>query len=677
MTSPAPSELASTTADPRPGRRPRLSGRQQAALGIGLPLLVGLVHVGLVAPHYHVGSFDDDASYILAAKALLAGHGLTGHLTSGEVVVGLYPPGYSALIAPLLWIWPHSSIPLRALSSACFAALFPLMWVWLGRRRIGPGVRSATLLVLALGPPIATYASMVMAEAPFLVVLVLLLLAVDSWMASRRLLAASTVAVIGLAASLVWLKQAGIGLVAGLFLWLLLGRHTKRLARAALLAGGVGLTLVPVVVSRLSAGIPLAGSRYSMELGAFYSGGLANRLHHVLPASLWHLLSTAVPATLVPYLEPLPIRGHWPDLWKILSWHVTILIVIGAVTWARRYRDPIVAMAVIYLFESALWPFVNERRAILVLPVLVAWYVLGAVRLWRWLRRAVEAAAPPRVGAAILATAVVIGPLAAQMPRDYLFSWSQSSSRIGGSPYAALLRQLGTPDQVVETDYRSSVALFTGHSTNWTAFTSTQGLCFLPGILQAISQDRAGFLLLGDLNKPGQIDSPCLASQVKGASWAVPLLHSQRDDAAVYELVGPGTGHPGSVDPSLGRPPTVMTGPTGAVAVITFARPSALTQVSVGRAYLGSGPRPGTVVSVSLQIERPGRGWEQVAYADGPVGGAAHPYLIGALDHPQLATAVRVVIRPAVSSGAADLPGRIGDLATVGPATAGIASSST
>src|ERR1017187_5299970 len=73
------------------------------ALAVGVPLVIGVIHVLLVARHYHVGSFDDDASYILAAKAILAGHGLTSHLASGEVMVGLYPPGYSALLVPLLW----------------------------------------------------------------------------------------------------------------------------------------------------------------------------------------------------------------------------------------------------------------------------------------------------------------------------------------------------------------------------------------------------------------------------------------------------------------------------------------------------------------------------------------------------------------------------------------------
>jgi hypothetical protein len=29
--------------------------------GVGLPLLVGIVHAPLIAPHYFVGSFDDDS----------------------------------------------------------------------------------------------------------------------------------------------------------------------------------------------------------------------------------------------------------------------------------------------------------------------------------------------------------------------------------------------------------------------------------------------------------------------------------------------------------------------------------------------------------------------------------------------------------------------------------------
>ncbi len=672
MTSPAPSELAPSPARPAAGDQ-RTPGWKRPAVGIGLPLLLGLLHVALVAPHYHVGSFDDDASYILTAKALLAGKGLTGHLTSGMVVAGLYAPGYSALIAPLVWLWPHAFLPLRLFSVAAFAAIFPLTWLLLARRRFRFELRVAVLVLLALGPPLATYGSMVMAEAPFLVTLLLLFLALDAWMASGRVLSRWVIAVIGLAAALIWLKEAGLGLIGGLGLYLLFGRHPQRLARTALVGAGVGLTLVPVLVARLVAGIPLAGSRYSLELGAYYRGGLLTRLVHVFPGSVLHLLSTAIPATLVPYLDPLPLGGQWPVLWQVLSWQVTILAAVGAVVWVRRYRDATAAMLAVYLVESALWPFVNERRAILVLPILTAWYVLGAARVWAavraWLARrrpAPSRLTGARMAAVALVVAVVAGPLVAQMPRDYLFGWGQNSSQFGGSRYAALLRRLGPPTAVVETDYRSSTALFSGHVTNWTAFTVTQGVCYLPGILEALNQDRAAFLLLGDFNKPGMLDSPCLAGQVASADWAVPLLHTRRDNASVYELVGPGTGHPGLRELSASRAPAAVTTPSGASAVVAFARPALVSQVSVGDAYLGRKPSAGSVSRVSLQIETVDGVWQTVAATANPVGGSASPFLVASLPHPQAARAVRVVLR--AGAGRAAAPAVIRYVAAVGPA---------
>ncbi|HET9076546.1 MAG TPA: hypothetical protein VFN68_06420 [Acidimicrobiales bacterium] len=639
---------------------------------MGLPLLLGLLHVALVSRHYHVGSFDDDASYILTAKALLAGQGLTGHLASGERFLGLYAPGYSALLVPLVWLWPHSFVPLRLLSVAAYAGIFPLTWVLLGRRRLGFGLRTAVLVLLALGPPLATYGSMVMAEAPFLDALLLLLLALDRWLASPRVISRWAVAVIGLSAGLIWLKEAGLGLVAGLFLWLLIGPYKGRVRRAAVLAGGVGALLLPVVVGRLLAGVPLAGSRYSLELGTFYQGGLLARLQHVVPVSLGHLLSTAIPATLVPYLAPLPINHHWPDLWKALSWHVTVLAAVGAVVWVKRYRDAAVAMVVVYLGESALWPFVNERRAILVLPLLTAWYALGAARIWvavrRWLGRRARPAARRGVTATavVVSAAVVAAPLVAQMPRDYLYGWNQSGSRFGGSRYVAVLRRLGPPGAVVETDYRSSTALFTGHRTNWTAFVDTVGLCYLPGILDALRQDDAAFLLLGDVNKPGVLDSPCLAGQARTALWAVPLLHSRRDHAAVYELIGPGTGHPGLRDPSSRQAPTVVVTPGGVTGVVTFG-PAPVTQVSVGEAYIGTAPSAGSVSQVTLQIERPDGTWHTVAASSAAVGGRQVPYLVATLAHPEVAVAVRVVARAATPI-TVTTPATVRDLAVLGPA---------
>src|SRR5262249_28302359 len=252
---------------------------------------LGLIHVALVAPHYFVGSFDDDAGYILTGRALLAGDGFTSHLANTTTVAGSYPPGYSALLAPLLWLWPHTFVPLRLLSMACYVAIFPLTWMYLGRRRVGEGVRVATLALLALGPPLATYGSMVMAETPFIVLFLCLLLWVDRWERQGRVWTWTGLTVVLAAAGLIWLKEAGMGVAAGLVRWLLLRHSRAALWRAALVAGGVVVLLLPVALARMAADIPLAGSRYSQELGGYYHGGLVDRVLHVAPHALWELLS--------------------------------------------------------------------------------------------------------------------------------------------------------------------------------------------------------------------------------------------------------------------------------------------------------------------------------------------------------------------------------------------------
>ena len=85
------------------------------------------------------------------------------------------------------------------------------------------------------------------------------------------------------------------------------GGHLVRLAQVPVaVAGGLVALLLPVVVARIISGIPLAGARYSQELGAYYQGSLLSRIVHVAPRGLWQMLSTALPATLVPYLSPLP-----------------------------------------------------------------------------------------------------------------------------------------------------------------------------------------------------------------------------------------------------------------------------------------------------------------------------------------------------------------------------------
>jgi hypothetical protein len=653
-----PSGVATIAAAPT--ESPNRAWWKRPLVGVGIPLVLGLLHVALVAPSYFVGSFDDDSNYILTAKALLAGRGLTGHLSSGAVVAGLYPPGYSALIAPLLWIWPHTYVPLRLLSVICYGLVFVLTWVYLGRHRVGEGIRVATLGLLALGPPLATFGSMVMAETPFLVAFLVLLLLVDRWDQESTVWTRAGVGVILLSGGLVWLKEAGIGVVAGLVLWLLLKpqgtARANRIRRPLAVGVGVAVLLLPVVVARLIAGVPVTGSRYSTELGAYYHGNLVHRVLYVLPHSGWHLLVTAIPATLIPYLSPLPLAGSDSDPWKLLSVLVTVMIILGAVVWFRRYRDCALAIVPVYLFETVFWPEVNERRVILVLPVLAAWWALGAVEIWRavraWSARR-RMLSGTRVLAVALVLAVVVVPLGAQFSRDYLFNVGQKSSRFGGSRYAEVLSQLGVPSDVVETDYLSSTALFTGHRTAWSAFMAATGSCYYPGLIGAIKQDDAAFLLVGDFNKPGILDSPCLLEYASSSPSAIRILYTARDNASVFELIGPGTGHPDLTDLTGPVIPSDFSAGNSRVVEWNWGSPRAVDQISLGQAQFADG----STSSVEVQLLQPDGAWRVVASAGGPVGDGKGdiPYLLTTFPKGQRATAMRVVMSGTGSTSPLDI----------------------
>ena len=521
---------------------------------------------------------------------------------------------------------------------------------------------------MALTPSFATFGSMVMAETPFLVLFVVMLLLLERWEHSIRTLSALGVGVIVSVAGLVWLKEAALAMIPGVVIWLL-WQHKAR--KAVAVAAGTLVLLVPVAIARIAAGVPLAGARYSQELGTYYSNGLFDRIGHVAHGFTWWF-STALPATVIPSGSPFPQGGGLEDVLAVISWHVALFTVVGFVMWFRHHRDATVVIVPLYVAETLLWPNVNERRVILVLPVILALYVLGGWTIARFIldwarRRQWQRPRLAPIGLCVLAALLIVAPLGAQFGRDYLFADGQSSSKPDGSRYMALLAALGRPGDVVETDYRSTVALFTGHRTANTAFVSTLQTCDDAVTDVSLSQDNSGFLLIGAVNKPDLIDSPCLFEQATSESWAVRLLRTDVDQASVFELIGPGTAHPDLVDatadaalsasgPLLSQPiepagdgdnagassATTATGGTG-VLTWTWNQPSSIKQVSVGDAGADSGPTG----QVSVELLTPSGQWvPAAAVSDRSVGDApgAAPYLLASFDQGIEATALRVVI---------------------------------
>jgi hypothetical protein len=427
-----------------------------------------------------------------------------------------------------------------------------------------------------------------------------------------------------LAAALLWLKQAGIGLVAGLALWLLLQRRWRS---ALALLGGVALAFAPVLVLREVTGAALAGARYSSEIGGFGGPG-------VVPDGWSQYLCVTLPNTVLPLID-VPRYVFVP-----VAWTVPVLVLLGIGSALRRRSGPATVATLVYLAETLLYPYINERRLILVLPVVLAWYVTGAGVLVR------EAAAlagrhraAVRRGLAAVGALLVAVPLLVQFDRHYILETGQDSGRPLGSDYLGFVAAVTGPGDVVETPYLWTTSLGTGRAVANDAFFLPDPVDCTADFLQAAAAgDRAGFAVDAAWNGPPPVID-CQVPVFDAAPWAVRLYRDPADDSSVWQFVGPGTVHPDLTD-AVGGPGAVGTDGDAATLTWSWARPRSLTQLSVAAVTAGSGP----TTSAALEWRDPAGAWHRGAAADGAVGpGTATPWLLWRPAAPVPATAVRVV----------------------------------
>ena len=659
------------------------------ALGWLLPLCIQIAHTIAVAPTYHVGSFDDDANYLMAAHVLASGGGLTSTMPSGAAVVANYLPGYPMLLVPLIWVFGGALWPPRLLSGLCIAALYPLLWAWMGRRGVKPSYRVAVLGLLAINTVVATYSTMVMAEAPFLVLLTLALFALDRW--ERQAGVTQACLVVVLLGALIWLKEAGIGLVVGLVLYELWRRRWHRAIGVTL---GVSAILLPGIVARWLSGGSTVGDRYADEIAnTGYSGFLHGVPREVLQVA-WSYLRDVLRQSVLPTGSPLPSHGPVPLLMALVGATVPVFGIIGAVVWYRRHPFGESWMVWAYFAETLAYPYTNQRRVILVLPIVTIWYVVGASAVGRALL-ALGGNAFSRVAAsiAVVVAVLVAGvPTAAGFTRDYLWNVGQKSSEFARSPAMTLLKAIGPPSAVVETDYRGSVAFFSDHRTAWTAFTSSTfsgpfapedgGSCNVPVVKSALLADDAQFLMVGDVNGPGVMDSPCLLHMATSASsaptlGAVRLLSSDHDQTSVFELLGPGSSQPGVADWTDRAPSSRATasllppngqGDDGGVAYSAPAKagtarfkwswhkPVAVSQLSIGL-VTSTGP----ILRTTVSLKSPSGPWQVVSAVSGAIGNdGVVPYLLDVLAPGSEAVALDVSVQTTGTAG-------VGYVSAIGP----------
>jgi hypothetical protein len=287
----------------------------------------------------------------------------------------------------------------------------------------------------------------------------------------------------------------------------------------------------------------VAGARYEGEY----------QLAGPLLSAIWHGASNyvtyAIPATLVPTTGA-HLMHHSVVLTAVLylvRYSAAALVVLGWWMWLRRRLDVSVLIVPLYLIETLPYFFINERRVILLLPWVVAWYVLGwatvikAARGWRPLARTTWA--PPAVTA--VPAVAIVALLAWQLPRDYLLELGESTPAARGSGYVAALREVTPTGWSIATGYRWTIADLTNRTASNVAHFSFPCPAFgVPGDAAALrtllDREHVATVLDAAVKWPNHMDQWCMQVTLSASSWAVPVYHGT-DQSTVFVLLGPDT----------------------------------------------------------------------------------------------------------------------------------------
>lgn len=308
---------------------------------------------------YYVGFFNDDAFYIIGARALAQGRYVELNAPGQPPLVN-YLPGYSLILVPVAWLAGNSLLPYQLLS--VLMCLLALGLLWRLFEGLAPSARWAALAVSGFNPLMISMSGAVLSDIPFLLLTVIIFLyARKIWdkKPPRPWLILS-----GLAGFACLLRPTGVAVVLALLAALGL---EKRWKLAALCAGVCTLVLSPFLLRNyFYTGQALM---YAVELTDPYRGASAfGRFVFSFKENLGFYLKFLFVTTLfrwpwnLPLLEALTVGlgiaavgyGIRDKREKLIGIYLLIYMLIHLL-WSKqagRYLFPVVPFFAAYLFQG-------------------------------------------------------------------------------------------------------------------------------------------------------------------------------------------------------------------------------------------------------------------------------------------------------------------------------------
>jgi len=348
----------------------RLSQISEKRWGWGGILAIAALLYGLLLRRYPIGTYNDDAAYVLGAKALLQGHYYRSLNLPDHPFVNLYPPGFPLILAPFVKLfqpaWSYLKIvPLSFMLMSCLC-LFKLFEEWLD-----PVSRLVLLALFAWNPLTATFAGLVMSESCLLFASLAIFLVLK-----KHLLRPGWADVWILGGLMAWaslIRFEGFFLIPAVALGLGYEKRWKTFSLSTFLALAVWSLIhaaAPIPNDHVRFGIVSIASDLSQTGGVRYFG------HHVL--SLFNVLVMSN-LLAIQLNEAIPV-GYLSFLLMVMG-----ILFMGVGAWQLWMKKPQfrgLTLAVgfyctLYTGAHAIWPSVEIRYLVPIVPFIMAAIIEG------------------------------------------------------------------------------------------------------------------------------------------------------------------------------------------------------------------------------------------------------------------------------------------------------------
>jgi hypothetical protein len=426
-----------------------------------LPLLLGSVAFAvalLTVTPWPVGVFQDDAIYVVLAKALATGEGFRMINLPGAPHATHFPPAYPAFLA-LLWKlapeFPDNIVVFKFANALFLAGVAALTYRYARMRfALGPAASATAAVIGSLSVVVLMVTGVVMSEPMYMCLVIPTLAAAERASEDGDLRWAL---VAGLLIGLLTLvRSVGVFMLPAALVVMLLRKQWR--CSAACLVGAL-VFIVPwqmwISTYQAETPAPLVGKygAYGSWLADGYRAGGWSFAGAVLAKNTNSLLGFLGYVTM-------PAVAPWP---RMISLGTVIgLLILAAVKYWRRAPVTLVFLAG-YGAVILAWPFEPMRFALVWWPILSILVVSAAVTIWSW-RPTPTSSRIMRFAALACVAAITVG-YGWYNGRGIREKWwlnIQSSMAGPAKPIAEWVARATRPEDVVITDHDLIVYLYTG-----------------------------------------------------------------------------------------------------------------------------------------------------------------------------------------------------------------------